>query len=177
MRASASSSCCSPALLGDRLGEGLEEGLVLGEAQDARALAALDQHLDRAVGQLQELQHRADGADGVDVVGRGIVLGGVLLGDQQDLLVVLHHVFERAHRLLAADEQRHDHVREHDDVAQRQDRIERTAGSVEHDASFSAEPDRETDPGAATAQRPPLTATFIRWTQRRAVKRKLGGNA
>ena len=45
--------------------------------------------------------------------------------DQQDLLVVLHHVLERAHRLLAADEQRHDHVREHDDVTQRQYGIER----------------------------------------------------
>ena len=57
----------------------------------------------------------------IDVVGGRIVLGGVLLRDQQDLLVVLHHRFERADRLLAADEQRHDHVREDDDVAQRQD--------------------------------------------------------
>ena len=90
--------------------------------RDARALAALDQHLHGAVGQLQQLQHRGDGADRVDVVRRGIVLRRVLLRDEQDLLVVLHHVFERAHGLLAADEERHDHVREHDDVAQRQDR-------------------------------------------------------
>ena len=90
------------------------------EAGDAGAPAALDQHLHGAVGQLQQLQDRGDGADAIDVVGRGIVLGGVLLGDQQDLLVVLHHRFERADRFLAADEQRHDHVRENDDVAQRQ---------------------------------------------------------
>src|SRR5690606_2940087 len=32
-----------------------------------------------------------------------------------------HHLLERADRLLAADEERHDHVREDDDVAQRQD--------------------------------------------------------
>ena len=52
--------------------------------------------------------------------GAGIVLGGVLLRDEQDLLVVAHDRFERADGLLAADEQRDDHVREHDDVAQRQ---------------------------------------------------------
>ena len=38
---------------------GLEERLVVGEAGDAGAAAALDQHLDRAVGQLQQLQHGA----------------------------------------------------------------------------------------------------------------------
>jgi hypothetical protein len=52
-----------------------------------------------------------------------IVVGGVLLGGQQDLLVVAHHLFKRAHRLLAPHEQRHDHVREHHDIAQRQDGI------------------------------------------------------
>ena len=115
------------AAVAEILGIGLEERLVLGKALDARALPAFDQHLDRAVGQLQQLQHRADRADRVDVGGGRIVLRGILLGDEQDLLVVLHHVFERAHRLLAADEQRHDHVREDDDVAERQDGIKRTA--------------------------------------------------
>ena len=38
------------------------------------------------------------------------------------MLVRAHHLFERLDRLLAADEERHDHVREDDDVAQRQDR-------------------------------------------------------
>ena len=127
VRASASVSCGSPALLDDRLGIGLEECLVLGKAGDAGALAALDQHLDRAVRQLQQLQHRADRADRVDVGGSGIVLRSVLLGDEQDLLVVLHHVLERPHRLFAADEQRHDHVRKHDDVAEGQDGIKRAA--------------------------------------------------
>ena len=108
-------------------GIGLKESLVLGKALDARALAAFDQHLDRAVRQLEELQHRADRADRVDIRGRRIVLRGVLLGDEQDLLIVLHHVFERPHRFLAADKERHDHVRENDDVAERQDRIERGA--------------------------------------------------
>ncbi len=53
VRASASISCCVARLSPMHLGVGLEEALVLGEALDAGALAALDQHLDRAVGQLQ----------------------------------------------------------------------------------------------------------------------------
>ena len=68
------------------------------------------------------------GADGEDVLRRRIVLRGVLLRDQQDLLVVLHHVLERADGLLAPDEQRHDHVREDDDVPQRQDRDSSSTG-------------------------------------------------
>ena len=63
VRASASVSCCVAGLIADRVGIGLEEGLVVGEARDPGALPALDQHLDRAVGQLQQLQHGADGAD------------------------------------------------------------------------------------------------------------------
>ena len=53
--------------------------------------------------------------------GAGIVGLGRLLRDQQDLLVGRHRLFQRVHRLVAADEQRDDHVREHHHVAQRQD--------------------------------------------------------
>ena len=56
-------------------------------------------------------------------LGRRIVVGGVLLRREQDERVGAHHLFERLDRLLAADEERHDHVREDDDVAQRQHRI------------------------------------------------------
>ena len=106
----------------DRLGVGLEERLGPGEAPDPRPPGAFDQDLDRAVGQLQKLQHGADGADRVDVVRAGVVLAGVALRDQQYLLVVVHDVFEGADRFLAPDEERDDHVREDDDVPQRQDR-------------------------------------------------------
>ena len=58
----------------------------------------------------------------VQAVGRGIVFGRVLLGQKQNLLLVVHHLFERAHGFLAADEQRNDHVGKHHDVAQRQNR-------------------------------------------------------
>jgi len=43
-----------------------------------------------------------------------------LLRREEEQLVLGHGALERGHRLLAADEQRHHHVREHDDVAQRQ---------------------------------------------------------
>ena len=93
-----------------------------GEAGDAGAALAFDQHAHGLVGQLQELQHRRQGADGVQAIGDGIVLGRVLLGEQQNLLFVVHHFFEGAHGLLAAHEERNDHVGKHHDVAQRQNR-------------------------------------------------------
>ena len=82
-----------------------------------RPLAAFHQHLHRAVGQLEQLQDGSSGAHGVNVGRRGLVLGRVLLGHQKNLLVVLHGVFQRPDRLIAADEQRHDHVGEDHDVA------------------------------------------------------------
>src|SRR6185312_511936 len=102
-------------LLLERLGERLEERRIVGETEDARAVAALDQHLHGAVGQFEKLQHRADGADAEQVGGGRLVLLGVLLRDEQNLLVVLHHVLERAHGFLAPDEQRNDHMRKNDD--------------------------------------------------------------
>jgi hypothetical protein len=44
-----------------------------------RPFGALDQHLDGAVGQLEELQYARKRADVIDRGGRGIVVGGVLL--------------------------------------------------------------------------------------------------
>jgi hypothetical protein len=98
----------------------LEELVVLDELLDDHAGAALDQHLHRAVGQLQKLQHVGQHAVAVDAVMGRVVHGRVELARQQDLLVVLHHLFERADGFLAAHEERHDHVGKHHDVAQRQ---------------------------------------------------------
>ena len=55
----------------------------------------------------------------------GLVLGGGLLGDQQDALARLHRGLQRLDRLRAPDEQRDHHVREHHHVAQRQQRQRR----------------------------------------------------
>ena len=110
-------------IVGDRLGLGRVIALGRQVAPDARARGAFDQHLDGAVGQLEQLQDAGERSGGENRIGRGIVVGGVLLRREQNRLVGLHDLFERADRLLAADEQRHDHVRENDDVAQRQNRI------------------------------------------------------
>src|SRR5690606_3862337 len=59
--------------------------------------------------------------------GSRLVFAGVLLRGEQDLLVSAHHFLERANRLLATDEERHDHVRENDDVTQRQDGVDLAA--------------------------------------------------
>ena len=114
-------------VVGDRPGLGLEvvlSGRITGHLRPRRPF---DQHLHRAVGQLQELQDARQRSGGKDRVRGGIVVGGVLLRREQDRLVRLHHLFERADRLLASDEQRHDHVRKDHDVAQRQDRDTRRA--------------------------------------------------
>ena len=95
----------------------------VGIFENLGALRALHQHLHGAVGQLEQLQDAGERPDLVDRAGRRIVVGGVLLRRQQDERVRAHHFLERLDGLFAAHEQRHDHVREDDDVAQRQHRI------------------------------------------------------
>ena len=90
------------------------------ELFDAGAVDALDQHLDRAVGQLQKLQDGRDRADPVQILALRIVDVGLFLRDQQDALVGLHGEIERDDGFLAADEQRDHHVRINHYVAQRQ---------------------------------------------------------
>ncbi len=106
----------------DRQHVGGEMRRAVDDALDAGALRAFDQHLDRAIGQLQHLQDVRDAADLVDVLGFGLVLRRVLLRDQHDAFAGFHRSFERLDRLRTADEQRNDHVREDDHVAQRQQR-------------------------------------------------------
>ena len=117
------------------LGPRLEERRIVLKLDDPRAGASLHQDLDGAVRQLEELEYRADHADGMDVLGRRLVLGGVLLRHEEDLLVVLHDGLERSDRLLAPDKERHDHVRKDDDVPERQDRVARYRRDVQHCSS------------------------------------------
>ena len=92
----------------------------VGDLQHARALVALDQHLDGAVGQFQHLQHGGDAAGAIQVFRRRIVLGGGFLRDQQDALAGFHRGFQRLDGLRAAHEQRDHHVREDHHVTERQ---------------------------------------------------------
>ena len=56
-------------------------------------------------------------ADAVDLVGLGLVDGGVVLGGQEDLLVAGHGLFERPHAGFAPHHERGHHVRKDDHVA------------------------------------------------------------
>ena len=109
----------------NRTGGGLEVSTVVFDIHQRRARLPLDQHLHGAIGQLQQLQHRCDGAERIKVLRRRAVFLRILLCHQQDLLLALHHRFEGRDRLIPADEQRNDHVRENDDVLERQNRIDR----------------------------------------------------
>lgn len=99
-----------------------EVGLFIHDLLDQRALLAFDQHLDRAVGQLEHLQDGGHAADVEHVGRRGFVLGGGLLGHQHDAAVALHGQLQRLDALGATHEQRDHHVGEHDHIAQRQQR-------------------------------------------------------
>ena len=122
-RASASASTCSPEEFGEHERGGFVIVGALGVALHLGAGGAFDQHLDRAVGQLEQLQDAGERAHLVDGAGRRIIVRGILLGGEQDEGVRAHHFFQRLDRLLAPDEERNDHVGEDDDIPQRQDRI------------------------------------------------------
>src|SRR5215475_8621357 len=96
----------------------------IGVLDHFRALSALDQYLDGAVRELEQLQYARKRANLVDRLTCRIVLGGVLLGGEQDERVGPHRPLEREDRLLASDEEGRDHLRKYNDVAQRQHRID-----------------------------------------------------
>src|SRR5690606_24143203 len=94
-------------------------------------LTAFHQHLYRSIGKLQQLEHRRQHADAVQVLGRGFVDLGALLRHQQYLLATLHRLVECEDRLFATNEKRDDHVRINDNVAQRKQRDDqRVVGDV-----------------------------------------------
>ncbi|MNJ71501.1 hypothetical protein D3C77_680500 [compost metagenome] len=91
------------------------------ETLDTSATLTFDQHLHGAIGKLEQLQ---DGSGGADLVQRllvGIVVAGILLGHEQDLLIALHGLLQRRNGLLASDEQRDHHVWIDHDITQRQE--------------------------------------------------------
>ena len=105
------------------LGAGLEKIFVFQEIGDLHAALTFDQHFHRAIRQLQQLQHIGQNARVVDPIFAWLILTRINLARQQDLLVVGHDLLKRADRFLAAHKQRHDHMRKHHDVAQRQDGV------------------------------------------------------
>ena len=104
--------------------------------------------------------------EGMDIFWARIILTRVALGNQQDLLVVVHHVFQRTNRLFAAHEQRDNHMREDNDVSQREDREDWKRGFRRHlgykplDRDAGAEPPWLRNAGGVS----------LKWTQRKKVQ-------
>jgi hypothetical protein len=92
------------------------------ETLDRAALLTLDQHLDGTVGQFQQLQNSGNGAHAIQGVFTWIIIGWILLGQQQDLLFARHRGLEGLDGFFAPHEQRDNHVRIDDDIAQWQKR-------------------------------------------------------
>jgi hypothetical protein len=91
-------------------------------AHDPRALLALEQRLDGAVREPQELHDHAQRADRVNVVGPRVRNPRVLLGREEDRPFILLGGLQRLNRLLPSDQDRIDLVGENNQFAQRQQR-------------------------------------------------------
>ena len=103
-------------------------GLGRFEAEQPDALLALDDGSHGAVLGLHDLGDLGQRAHAVELVDRLDVLAlGLALRDEGDERIAGHGAVERLHGLLAADLERHDHLREDDGLAQRHERAGRAA--------------------------------------------------
>ena len=93
---------------------------------ELRTMLALHQHAHGAVGQLQQLQDHSDDTGVVQRVATRIILRRVELGHEENFLVAFHRGFQRGDALVASNKERNDHLRENDNVTQRQKRIMRS---------------------------------------------------
>ena len=102
---------------------------------DPHALAALDQHPQRAVGDPDHPRDHPDHADVVERVGSGRIGLGIAAGDHHDRAVAAQRVVDQLDAPVLADAQRDQHVRERDRVAQRQhaDALGQCAGPADGD--------------------------------------------
>ncbi|MCY1415809.1 hypothetical protein D9M71_313040 [compost metagenome] len=97
---------------------GTAMGVLFDKALDLTALLTFDQYLDRTVRKLEQLQHGGHGTHAIEPIFARIVIGRVLLRQEQDLLVTGHCGLKGLDGLLPSDEQRDDHVRIHHYVTQ-----------------------------------------------------------
>src|ERR1051325_10993978 len=86
-------------------------------AHSCRAFATLDDHLDLAVLLFLRLENAAERADPVDLLGTGLVDGGVVLSSQENRPVCSQSLFERSHRACPTDFESDFGERENHDVA------------------------------------------------------------
>ncbi|MCY1413172.1 hypothetical protein D9M71_285980 [compost metagenome] len=92
------------------------------ETLNRAALLALDQHLDGAIGQFQQLQYSGNGTDAIQSVFTRIIVSRIFLREQKNLLLASHRGLKSFDGLLAPHEQRDNHMRIHNDITQWQER-------------------------------------------------------
>ena len=110
----------------DALDRDRETGRLLHEAGDARTHQALHQHLDAPVGELAHAHDHADGPEGVDGLGRRILLALIALrAEQHQPVLGRQRLVDGGDRHLARHHERHDHVRKDHEIANRQQRQRR----------------------------------------------------
>ena len=103
-----------------RLGTGFKKLRVVKIARYADPRDPFDKHFYCPIGKLEELQHIGQHAHLVNAVCIRVILARINLRREQDLLAVIHNLFQRANRFFTAHKKRHDHVGENHNVAQRQ---------------------------------------------------------
>jgi hypothetical protein len=95
---------------------------MLDDGIDASLAEPLDQDLETAVGHLQGAHHHGDGTDTVQIVRVGIDRLGIALRDEQDQPIAAERFLDGRNRMVPRHEERKHHVREDDELAQREDR-------------------------------------------------------
>ena len=91
------------------------------EPLGAHALVSLDERLDAAVRQLEQLQDAGAHADRAEVVERRLLDGGLALGAQDERGLSAEGRLDGGDGPLAPDEDRRDHLGEQDELASRQE--------------------------------------------------------
>ena len=85
-------------------------------------LLAFNQHLDRAVRKLEQLQNGSNGTDTIECVFARVIVSRIFLSQQQNLLVARHRSLKGLDRFLASHEQWDNHVRINHNITQWQER-------------------------------------------------------
>src|SRR5262249_46537471 len=96
----------------------------IGVLDHFRALSALDNYLDGAIGQLEQLQHARKRAGLVDGLGRRIVVRRFFLGGEQDEGVADHSPPTRTRSPLAREKKGRKNMGKNEEVARRRPRRE-----------------------------------------------------
>src|SRR4029079_3126179 len=105
-------------LIGDDLVVHAEEALLRQEVRDAHAADALHDDLRASVRDPEEANDLGDGAHRVDLLRRHVIDLGVLLGVEDDvMLLFVHRRVDRGDALLATDPEWDHQLREYDRLA------------------------------------------------------------